>query len=149
MKWLALAMVLVGCGPEGWTYTSDCVTFESKVGLYQVKVDQNVSVAKEMFDGRFGAGSFCRAVSPHPVVVRAVHQWECPWDLGMCGGFTDTFGHIEIGRSGMALLHEAIHAMDIQNGRLDTGQHQDWDVNGYYDLDNQYGWKVNDNWLTP
>ncbi len=143
-----LALVLAGCGPEGWSYQSDCVEFQSAVGLYQNKIDRNVSLAKTAIDGKFGAGTFC-ANQPASMYVRHTPVWDCLGTGEMCTGLSD-FGHIDLGSRGTAMLHELLHIYEINHGIFNTGEHPNWNLKGHYAMDREYEFVTGESdWLTP
>lgn len=137
MRYLALALVLFGCGPEGWTYQTKCLTFDSWVGLNASVVSDYEATARTLIDGRFGDGTLCK-LNVTTIEVRDVYFWECPFGLGTCTGFTDISGHIQLGKSGLPLLHEILHVKDQHEGVLDTGNHPNWESKGYYALDRHF-----------
>lgn len=147
-----LALVLAGCGPEGWSYQSDCVEFQSAVGLYQNKIDRNVLLAKTAIDGKFGAGTFC-ANQPASMYVKSVSAWDCEsgGQTGRCTGYAYGIGkHIDLGNRGTAMLHELLHIYEINHGIFNTGEHPYWNLRGYDAMDHEYEFATGENdWLTP
>lgn len=137
MRYLVLALFMFGCGPEGWTYETKCLTFDSWVGLDAPTVTEYEATARTVLDGRFGDGTLC-ALNVGPIEVKDVFVWECPFGLGDCTGFTDVTGHIQVGKSGLPLLHEILHVKDQHEGIFTTGSHPDWESKGYYALDRQF-----------
>jgi hypothetical protein len=149
MKPFVLAILLAGCAPYPYTYTSDCITFQSEVELDQSRVELYVAKAEEIFDARVGPGKLRRTLKNIEILVRKDPSWN---DLfaGEILGHTSPFV-IELSNDGSALVHEAYHALQLQSGRLDSGYHAHWAEFGYYEDDNEFaGWVFSANvWLKP
>lgn len=149
---VSVIILLSACGPDPYPYgySADCLTLESAVQLDQFKMKLLVAKAKSIVDSRWGSSAFCNAHSKTHVSVRSVPWWNDPV-LGEIAGFASPFG-IELSNDGSSLVHETYHAIEIQSGNMDSGNHPHWKEWGYYRDDIQFAQWVFyslDTWLTP
>lgn len=139
MKWLALAVVLVGCGPSPYIYERGCVTINSDLELIEERVNAYIDAARDIYEVRFG--DFCEVASGY-IHVKDVDVFSCPFATtsGLCIGHADIFGNVELSRRGApaALLHELLHVRDNHRLSVGTAWHENWDVNGYYEADAEF-----------
>lgn len=139
MKWLALAlaMVLVGCGPSPYVYKRGCVTINSDLELIEGQVNAYIDAARDIYEVRFG--DFCEVASGY-IHVKDVDVFSCPFanEMGLCIGHADIFRQVELSRGMTALMHELLHVRDNRLFSVGTAWHENWDVNGYYEADAEF-----------
>jgi hypothetical protein len=79
------------------------------------------------------AKAFCEAFGGIHITYEWVYYFSCGTDT--CDGL-DNFKGIYLDYTGNALLHEMLHVYEWENGIVDTGNHPNWDLKGYYYLNN-------------
>lgn len=120
-----------------FSYRSDCVSLDSYVELDQSRVDIYVSKAKEIFDRRFGAGSFCETAHDTHILVWQETEWECLEGM-RCAGISRPFSQIELARFGTALEHEMIHEYESRHLVIHSDSHENWWPLGYFAMSDEF-----------
>lgn len=138
-SYLLALVVLAGCTPAPFTYGSDCITIDSNVELRQEGVDFYVAEAKSLFEGKFGAGEFCKTFVNTPILVHKEDTVTCPvLRAKTCAGGTWLDGSIDVARDGRPLLHELFHVWDQRHQKAGTMWHEGWKEEGLFDLDDLF-----------
>lgn len=137
MKWLALAMVLVGCGPSPYVYEHGCVTVTSNLKLNETAVFAHIDLSHSFYEPQFG--NFC-GVASGSIHVIDEDIFPCPFSspTGTCVGFTDTAGNVTLTRNMRSLFHELLHVKDFRRLDWSSSWHGDWETRGYWAADAEY-----------
>lgn len=143
-KALLLAAILcTACGPneslEVWNIgclfiknPSDLI--EGGMAFNPSKIERSSLVAQRLIDSRYGPGTFCARASENLIFIRQ-GPWDCALSpTGCIGEYKSLEGRIDVMPSGLALVHEIIHAQETRQWMIGTVWHEDWDKNGQYDL---------------
>lgn len=141
---LLMGVLLTGCGPVPATWKVDCLQIEVPSDLMEAgyvinpgNMQNSATLAKGLFDGRYGEGEFCKRAETVTIKMME-HWWEC-WGspTGCQGEFLPLERRVKV-ITGSALLHEFIHVEETFLHIDGTIKHQGWDTDGQYFLAEEY-----------
>ncbi len=160
---LLICTILVGCGPDSYAVLGDPLTqwheaYQSGYWPDEMTTDfhppcservhsahpfspkayvSNLFHIRRLFakNGLVPEGKFCVSFSGIGVTIEEEHTLD--GRPGISGVYSPTKG-IFLGKDGVALAHELLHAWEYGQGNLLTILHVNWGINGYKAVQREY-----------